>query len=238
MNRNFVLIICVFLLCLAAAPTFGFPGYYEQLDLIAGNTDTWKQIDEYSLWGYTVTDLDQNGRLEIISASVQGTGFYTLINIYEVNEAGNGLSEVKQNRNEYESSPDIIADSVPVYYDPESRIYYYIFDDMIRNGYAETYENKRAVFLVNGEWNEIPLVSKATLFTDAEHYSISYTGAGGTPISADQYNAAADLAFGTLEKADFCFGWNMTTTGEFMSMGKDAIAAVLRDSSSPLCPRP
>ena len=238
MNKSIVLWICVILFCLSAAPAIGAPGYYEQLDLIAENASLWKQTEVFGLWGYAVTDLDQNGRLEIISASVQGTGFYTLILIYEVNEAGNGLTEIRQAREEFASSPDIIVDSVPVYFDPESGVYYYIFDDMIRNGYAEVYENKRAVFLKDGVWNEIPLASKATLYTDAEHYSISFTDPGGAPISGDQYNSAADAMFGTLEKTDFCFGWNMTEPDNFALLDRESIAGTLRDSSSPVCPRP
>lgn len=237
MNRNLILTLIFILFCMAAAPALGAPGYYEQLDLIAANADLWKQTEVFGLWGYAVTDLDQNGRLEILSASVQGTGFYTLILAFEVNEAGTGLEEIKQLRADYESSPDVIVDSVPVYFDTENGIYYYIFDDIIRNGYAEEYENKRAVFLKNGEWNEIPLASKATLYTDQEHYSITYSDPGGAPISADQYSTAADMAFGKLEKSEFCFGWNMTDPDDFSRMNREAILETLRNSSSPVCPR-
>ena len=62
----------------------------KQIDVIMNNIDTWNlstDEDIYAPYGYAITDLDQNGRLEIIASSCQGTGIYTYSNYYEVNES-------------------------------------------------------------------------------------------------------------------------------------------------------
>ena len=53
--------------------------YGSQLQLIADNTAVWMGDTELIAepFFYAVTDLDQNGRLEIIQSSCQGTGLYT-----------------------------------------------------------------------------------------------------------------------------------------------------------------
>lgn len=236
MKKIFLMLTLCCLLLPAALVSAAPDNFTEQLSVIADSKDLWKQEEVFGVWGYTVTDLDRNGRLEIISASVQGTGFYTLIMIFEVSEDGSGLSEVMQNRPPYDSSPDILVQNVPFYFDRQNGRYLYIFDDIIRNGMAEYYENKRAVYLENGIWEELPLANKATIYTDAEHYTITCTDASGAAISEGQYDAAAENAFGNLEKSEGCFSWAMTDVESFSTISRDALLASLAGTFDPACP--
>ena len=55
----------------------------EQIDLIVNNYSMWTMKtddDTNKPYSYVVTDLDQNGRLEIIASTCQGTGIYTYSN--------------------------------------------------------------------------------------------------------------------------------------------------------------
>lgn len=124
----------------------------KQLDLISENVAVWWGDDDilFGRYGYSVTDFNRNGRLEIIASSCQGSGFYTRSSIWEVNESMNGLLPVEKNISEGDSEADVITDSVPVYYDAAANRYYFIFDDVIRAGGAAYYYNKRAVWLENG----------------------------------------------------------------------------------------
>ena len=60
----------------------------EQIDIIWDNAAMWLADSEAAM--YAVTDLDGNGRLEILS-SVPGNDVDAENSIYEVNEAGSGL---------------------------------------------------------------------------------------------------------------------------------------------------
>lgn len=228
----FVLFVLFFTAIVASAQT----DYSEQISLIAANTYLWKQDYEYVLWGYIVTDLDRNGRLEIISASVQGTGFYTYILAFEVSEDRDSLKELDGLGPERtDSLPDIMVLSVPVYFDKETGLYYYIFSDMIRNGMWEYYENKRAVSISNGAWEEIPLVSKSTIYTDPDHFTMTCKDAEGNLIDEAQYDEAEQRIFGDLEVSTACFNWYMTNNEDFAGLTADRLIESLKEAGDSEC---
>ncbi len=230
------LFILLFALCCLTAAVSAAPGIPEQMELIADNTGLWKQDVGFGLWGYIVTDLDRNGRMEIISASLQGTGMYTYINIFEVSEDSLSLNEVKQDRPEYDSAPDIMTDRVKVYHDEDAGRYYYIFTDMVRNGYAENYENKRAVWLEDSVWNEIPLAHKSVIYSDAENYTETFEDASGNTISEEEYTAAEDSRFGNITPEEVCLNWQMTDSDGFSGTDRTALLTLLEGSASSECP--
>ncbi len=84
----------------------------------------------------TLTDFDQNGRLEIVLASCVGSGRYTYFAIYEVNDDYKTAKILEEfdyrNYNESESAPDIIIHEWQGVYDPESDTYkYYLWDNEV-----------------------------------------------------------------------------------------------------------
>ena len=226
-----VLFILLTALAAAAAPE----NFSEQLNVIADNRDLWKQEEVFGMWGYIVTDLDNNGKLEIISASVQGSGFYTYLKAFEVNDESSALTEIMQNRPPYDSAPEILIQKVPTYFDRSNSRYLYIFDDITRNGMSEYYENKRAIYLENGTWEEISLAYRTTIYTDADHYTITCTDASGAAISESQYDTAAQSAYSTLEANETCLNWAMTDVDGFNAMSKEALLEALEASASPEC---
>ena len=234
MKKIVLLFSLLFLLC-TSMTVQAEPDPYTRLDLIADNVSLWKQEEVFGLWGYAVTDLDRNGRPEIISASLQGTGMYTYIIIFEAAPEGNSLTEIIQDRDPYASAPDIMVNSTEAYYDPEADIYYYIFDDGIRNGYAELYENKRAVYIKDGIWKEIPLANKATFFTDMDNFTVSYSDPDGNPISEIQYETAAETFFSGITPAEVCFNWQMMSTVTFAGLDHGELLESLKAASSPVC---
>ena len=223
MKKN-IFAVTLFLLLAVSAAVSAVPEVSNQLDLIAANADMWKQDVEFGLWGFTVTDLDHNGLLEIISASVQGTGFYTYINAYEVNETGDGFTELQGPSVERtNSAPDIMVSSAPVYYDKETGRYYYIFDDYIRNGIAENYQNKCAVSIADGKWEETTLALKETIYSDADHYVMTCTDSSGDTITEEQYDDIAKTVYAGLEPDEAEFDWQMTDNDEFSSLSAQQV---------------
>ena len=227
--KKLIFLLFVLVTFITVLPVSAAPEIEAQINLIAENSSLWKQDVEFGNWGYTVTDLDHNGRLEIISASVQGTGFYTYILAYEVSEDGNGLSElIGPEFKTGDSAPDIMVSEVPVFYDEKDGRYYYIFDDMIRNGMAEYYENKRAVSIVDGTWTETYLAYKTTLYTDAEHYSMDCRDSENNTITEAAYNSIAETVYANLEQSKAEFNWIMTDNNEFGTLNTAQIAEKLR----------
>ena len=209
------------------------PDLSAQLDLIAAGADTWKQGIDFGQWGYTAADLDGNGRTEIIAATLQGTGLYIYFNIYEVSEDGLSLTEITQDRPVYDSAPDIMMETVPVFFDSESGLRYYIFPDFVRNGYAESWQSKRAAYLENGVWKEKMLGQQYITCTDPEHCTSEFSDADGSPISEEAFNTLEDTCFEGLEKGTFTFRWNMTDNETFAAMFPEALRASLEPISGP-----
>lgn len=179
-----------------------------QIKIIADHIDLWAVSMDYAndQYNYAVTDLDDNKRLEIIASNIGGTGIYTYSSFYEINENFDGLVKCETSFTEGDSEADIAADSIPGYYDPKANIMYYIFDDIIKNGAAEYYENKRAVYLDNGMIKEIPLAYKSIIYTSSTAKT-TYQDAEQNKISKDDYNMIADKVFADLEKKNVSFGW-------------------------------
>lgn len=186
----------------------------KQIRILTDNRSLWANTmdSEGVSYFYTVADLDRNGRLELITSSKQGTGLFTFSNYFEVNESFDGLTEIDKNRQEGSSETDIIAESAPVFYNPQSRVSYYIFDNMNRNG-AENYESKSAVSLENGVIVERALAHKRTI-PEGQTQKVTCTTAEGKDISETEYNNIADTVYGGLERQNAAFLWNKAESKE------------------------
>lgn len=179
-----------------------------QLRLIAGAADTWRIGDESDGWGYAVTDLDGNGRLELISSELHGTGFFSTNRIWEVTAALDGLAEVTQTIPEGDSQADLLtAETLPVYTDDAGGVRYFVFTDGLRNGAAEYYESLRALSLRDGALTDTTLASKSTLYDTAGNPTVTCQDAAGSAITEAQYAAAADTYFSGLTKQQAAIFW-------------------------------
>lgn len=184
--------------------------YGSQLQLIADNAEVWMGDPELipEPYFYAVADLDQNGRLEIIQSSCQGTGLYTYTQLWEVDAAGTALTPCQLSVAEGDSQPDIISDPDMVYFDEVRDRYYYIFHDDIRNGWAEYYQNWVAVSLQDGVVTTTLLGQKHSIhLTPDSNEVITYMDANGNTIDEDAYNMVADQTFAglTAMKATICW---------------------------------
>lgn len=120
-------------------PTYDFE---TQADVILANYTMWEKPIEYSMGeSYYITDLDQDGLLEINCQATMGTGFFTSRVSFEVNETMDGLVPIAP---EADNEPDVFynldlndADMVDArvgYYDPEAKTYTFIMVDTWRAG--------------------------------------------------------------------------------------------------------
>lgn len=161
----------------------------KQIEFFSANFERWKAEDETDWWGYAVTDLDQNGRLEVITSEDHGTGHFVTTSIREVNSSFDDLVMCgKDHSCDVDVLERLAADGGPqlcgplitpllnsssepqiysVYYDGEADLYHYIFSDSIN---------------YKGEWYGIFTVQRSFCLQDGE--------AAGALLSYERYNYA------------------------------------------------
>ena len=193
-----------------------------QLQVIAEESDTWMSELEYAeeVYQYAVTDLDADGRLEIIVSNMGGTGAYTYSQFYVVNEACDGLSEITANFMEGDSQPDIISDDEPVmaYTDSEGVIHY-IVEDFIKLSAGEYYNAIGEISLKDDGISYNVLAINIETYDEEENCVETYEDANGNAISKEEYQDMAKTAFSdAVTQEEIVFGWRDVRALEGLSI--------------------
>ena len=178
----------------------------EQMKLIADSISGLKQDDAAGQWKYTVTDLDHNGRLELIAASEQGVNKSTFVKVWEISEDMKSLTECKVTVPEDESFPDILAENADTYYDPASDAWRYLFYDNIVLSPDEAYYVRCAVYYASGELRFQQLAIQHTVVQNGVP-STSYMDNNGGNISGEQYNDAGTVGTSEQIRSSTNFDW-------------------------------
>ncbi len=179
----------------------------QQKQLMMANYSLWAYTEPWdSPWFYSFTDLDHNGRMEVIAATLQGTGLYTWMKVYEVNADCSGLAEVALMEEEGFSYPDLVIDSMPCYYDAEAGLYYYTCEDIIRDGAARYYDQNMFFFLCNGKLDFQTIATKETVYTEDKE-TVTCLDKDGNVISEADYETFADRYFAGNLKSELMLSW-------------------------------
>lgn len=194
----------------------------QQIALIAAKKDIWLDNMEFfgMSYGYMVTDLDQNGRLEIISCVAGGSGFFSDDTYYEVNEDCTSLVCVGQESLENSNSEGYgyvdSYDSCDVYYDADVNIYYYIMKDFLRNGMAENSTSLIPVWLKDEQMHAMSLAYEYyayDMITETDSYTY-WTISDGKGVTKQDYENAADNFYSACRKMRATFGWKYVNNEE------------------------
>ncbi len=122
----------------------------EQLDIMVANRDMWSDYNEEGYAGgpvYAITDLDANGRLEVIcSCWPQGSGGYTYTQVYQISSDGKRL---KRCSDDTFQGFDIVGNITTAYRDVDG-LYYYVVSDYYSGGVGARGASFDAVVLKNG----------------------------------------------------------------------------------------
>lgn len=183
------------------------PASEEQANLIMAMSSVWMPADGQQ-WDYTITDLDHNGRSEVICASMQGTGLFTYVQAFELSPDGSTLVPLTEDAYEGQPFPDIGSSTCVCYYDASAGLYHYVFADFMRNGYAEQYVSYEALTLQAGAFTRQTLACRIALYDAEGKETLSFTDGFGAPISEEEFNTAADRAFAGMEKHEVVLKWN------------------------------
>lgn len=215
-------------------PTFdvtqdGSQSMDAQLGIMADNIDMWLQDLDYAddMYCYAVTDMDANGRYELIVAGCGGTGYYTYSQFYEMNESYDGLINCETNFVEGDSQPDVIEDYITVFCDEEG-VAHYIFNDNLRvGGIPQDWLTTSAVTLQNGKITSTPLRRMETLY-DGEQGVITYADGAGNEITEEDYKNAVENAFEGFASYTAHFGWQ--DARELKDLSREEIVRKLEES--------
>ncbi len=167
----------------------------DQRALIERSRNVWEPDLEYETWFSAITDLDHNGRLELLLASLQGSGLYTWVNVWEVNENYSGLTLCPDNTGEGEAWPDIIKETLTAYRDPASGRYTYYCEDYMRDGAAHYWTGLDSFSLENGRIDVKTLASKDERYNEQGASVIHYYDADGAEIDEEAFNNTERVAF-------------------------------------------
>ncbi len=175
----------------------------EQIYLILAQFDSLKQDGGSDAWLYAVTDLDHNGRLELIAAPAQG-GIQPCV--WEAGTDGKTLSACTISRTGDQPFPAITVNNADTYFDQASDTWHYAFNAHREVSANEVYDSKCAVSLVNGAVSsEVFATAHSTFSNNA--VNVTYTGKDGAAITGDAFNAAADAAYPGTVKCSTNFYW-------------------------------
>ena len=183
----------------------GTKSTYEQMRVIAQKRDYWKSDISEESW-YALTDLDRNGRVELIISSSGGTGHYTFSKFYEVNSNFNSLIVCETDFIEGDSQPDIIVDFADVYYDIDNDVFYYIFDDVLRVGSAESYQTISALTLKAGSVMTLPLARSSSV-AEGDSRIVTYEDIEGNELTLEAFENIASTFFMDMEYFEESFLW-------------------------------
>lgn len=176
-----------------------------QLNLIFSMLSKCRQDDSQKTWSYTVTDLDRNGRLELLAASEHDTDHNTTLVAWEVDEKGSTLNECEIKLVEGASFPDIITDSADTFYDEQADSWSYLFYDNTVTD-QETSSAKCSVTMKDGSISYIQYAFQHVVTYNGQT-EILYTDLDGHSISQDAYNSAGVDAFPDKDKSSTAFDW-------------------------------
>ena len=178
-----------------------------QIEYLFNNFSTFKQAESADAkWFYAVTDLDHNGRLELLAASVQGDGRYTHVMAWEVGADLASAAPIQVNVPEDESFPDILTDSADTFYNPVSNTWVYMFYDNIVFSADEAYYAKCAVKLADDGLSFQQLAIQHNQAAGGI-VNTAYMDNSGNAITGEQYNAAGTEGPAELIKSSTNFEW-------------------------------
>ena len=179
----------------------------EQLALLAEHKDLWAIDADYisEVCQYAVTDLDHNGRMEIIVSDFGGTGQYTFSRFFEVNASFDGVEECSTDFVEGDSQPDLMYTNWQTFLDENGK-YHYVVYDQLKISVAEYYENIRDLVLEEGQITSALIADKFTVYSQEGEDAECQDG-DGNEISVQEYEEAVDSYFAGYRKSVVDLGW-------------------------------
>ena len=194
-----------------------------QINYLFSNLKTFQQDETNQTWQYAVTDLDHNGQLELIAASLNTLDHSTDVRLWEVNLADTSFQEGKITVPQNDTFPDIIAENADTFHDSDSDDWSYLFYDNVILSSDDVYSVKTSVTYKDGELSFTRLAISHTM-TMYGYQNTTYTDFNGNTISPEAYNAAGANTYAHAEKSSTNLDWFLFAEASTASRLADSFA--------------
>ena len=172
----------------------------DQLNLMFGDFSTMKMDDKADA-RYCVTDLDHNGRLELIVAATETADYKTTARLFEVNKTFTALNEIELG----DYVPELITESADTYYDKTEKVWYYTFND-VELGSDANVTRKAYISYKDGKFTADWLVSEKTENKNGTPV-VTLSDKDGKTLDADAFYAVIDDLFKDFEISSTNLDW-------------------------------
>lgn len=238
--NSIILIVTVFSIITLYSKNVGMDENV-QINIFADKAAEWSKdylSDPYPFY-ITVADLNKDGRLELITAGIEGTGKYSQNRYYVVDEESSTVIKLQEYPAERLKSPDLIYDviyqekesvDVPVYYDKKNNRFYSIHRDFCRMTSQELTEA-----VVSVSMNRDVIEEQYMAYKNFEHDSegdipaISYRDYSGNRLSEEEYKAIEGCTYSGMQKKKMTWKWQKVTGSQIANMEQYEVYKVLKD---------
>ncbi len=215
----------------------------SQIEVFLKDRKTWviphDEAVVYEGLTYALSDLNYNGRAELIVTYWEGMGTYSTVNVYEINEKGDGFDLLEWVfegiDKEQKSYPDVgYFDAINGYYDKDNGIFHYLFYDYYAYSFSHGGVRMHDVSFVGGKVIDEVYAMGESKGSDHDEET-TFTGPNGE-MSEDAYYAflgsypegytTKEFWLGNFD-ADSIYSINRHIVED---MSDDELGAVLKDS--------
>lgn len=204
-----------------------------QIRLIAENADVWDKFIDYPVESFrvAVTDMDNNGRLEVICAATMGSGISTSSAWAEVSSDFESLVNIQNNMSQKNSEPEIIVKSTDCFVNPDTGERIYSFVDTARaSGDYITYV-KGLLTLKDDAVSFKALgtcISVAENPEDITNRTFTYSDADGNSLTQEEFDSYINEYLEGFDKLNATFKWQEYSKTNALS--QDEIEKLLTES--------
>lgn len=203
----------------------------EQIALFVVNREQWIPTESYYVpISYALTDLDQNGRLELWRTVCMGTGVFSYNACWEVAPNFDGIVSCDEIFNGESSQIDMGYSTATAFYDKTSGVYYHIGTDYLREGWMHNATAKYAISLQDGQLvQELLCEMLCTNYEDGTQ-EINCYDINGEGITAEEFETYEYSAFSHLHSMSVTFGWQLVYEEEVNDLDADQWHRILEKS--------
>ena len=170
-----------------------------QLKYIATSFNTLKQPESGNPWYYAVTDLDHNGRLELLAYSQQNA-ISGIAKGWEISPDGSGLAELKIPQ----GLPNLMTDSAETVYDKTANTWYYIVHEYVRESDTVEYDVLNG-FTLRGGTLENGTFAQRELRRENNQVTVTCYDRDKKTISEDAFFGYVNTAFAGMQHSVTAF---------------------------------
>lgn len=179
----------------------------QQIQLLERYRSQWAfGSGEATSWSYAYTDLNRNGRLEVLAVATQGTSSFTSIKCFEVSPTFGGVTECYC-PSQAEGWPEITVAALPCFYDSRTGACYYVCEDLTKLSSVEYSYAQRVLWLYDGVLQMNTLATKSVTYSQNGQPGTVCRDWAGNPISESDYSAYPDRYYAALAKSTLTLDW-------------------------------